>query len=130
MGRFRPSRSAAKPINFAKPSRPAFLRKREFVTLRKASRSIGLEPSDVRAFGGLAEAAIGRLAISEMQSMRMLIALIVVVYLIGVGVALSPTIQAKWSSASASDLATSVGQALPNAVAWPARAYRSMTDRG
>jgi hypothetical protein len=65
-----------------------------------------------------------------MQSMRMLIALIVVVYLIGVGVALSPTIQAKWSSASASDLATSVGQALPNAVAWPARAYRSMTDRG
>jgi len=61
--------------------------------------------------------------------MRALIALIVIVYLVGVGVALSPTIQAKWNSASASDLATSVGQALPNAVAWPARAFHSIADR-
>ena len=49
--------------------------------------------------------------------MRALISLIVIIYLVGVGVALSPTIQAKWNSASASDLATSVGQALPNAIA-------------
>jgi hypothetical protein len=62
--------------------------------------------------------------------MRALIALIVIIYLVGVGVALSPTIQAKWNSASASDLAASVAQALPDAVAWPARAYHSMTDRG
>jgi len=62
--------------------------------------------------------------------MRALIALIVIVYLIGVGVALAPTIQAKWSSASASDLATSVGQALPNAFAWSARVYHGMTDHG
>jgi hypothetical protein len=62
--------------------------------------------------------------------MRALIALIVIIYLVGVGVALSPTIQAKWSSASASDLATSVAQELPNAVAWPARAYHSITARG
>jgi hypothetical protein len=56
--------------------------------------------------------------------------LIVIIYLVGVGVALSPTIQARWNSASASDLATSVGQALPNAIAWPARAFHSIVDRG
>jgi len=62
--------------------------------------------------------------------MRVLIALIVIIYLVGVGIALSPTIQAKWGGGSASDLATSVAQALPSAVAWPARAYHSITDRG
>jgi hypothetical protein len=62
--------------------------------------------------------------------MRALIALIVIIYLVGVGVALSPTIQAKWNGGSASDLATSVGQALPNAVAWPARAFHSIADHG
>jgi len=55
--------------------------------------------------------------------MRAPIALVVIICLVGVGVALSPTIQAKWNGGSASDLATSVGQALPNAVAWPARAF-------
>jgi hypothetical protein len=62
--------------------------------------------------------------------MRAVIALAVIIYLVGVGVALSPTIQTKRNSASASGLATSVGQALPNAVAWPARAFHSMADRG
>jgi hypothetical protein len=62
--------------------------------------------------------------------MRLLIALIVIIYLVGVGVVLSPTIQAKWNSASASDLATSVVQELPNAMAWPVRAFRSITGRG
>ncbi len=62
--------------------------------------------------------------------MRVLIALIVVIYLVGVGVALAPTIQAKWTSASAADLATSVGQALPNAVAWPARIFHGAADHG
>jgi len=62
--------------------------------------------------------------------MRGIIALIVIVYLVGVGVVLAPTIQAKWNSGSASDLATSVGQALPIALGWPAGVYRSMTGRG
>ncbi|MGD0189082.1 MAG: hypothetical protein ABSC25_28180 [Roseiarcus sp.] len=62
--------------------------------------------------------------------MRLLIALLVIIYLVGVGVALAPTIKDKWNSGSASELATSVAQALPNALAWPARAYRSMTERG
>jgi len=54
----------------------------------------------------------------------------VIIYLVGVGVALSPTIGAKWGGASTPDLAASVAQALPNAVAWPARAYHSMTEHG
>ena len=62
--------------------------------------------------------------------MRALIALMVIVYLVGVGVALSPTIRAKWNNAPASDLAASVGQDLPYALTWPARVYRSMTDHG
>jgi hypothetical protein len=62
--------------------------------------------------------------------MRLLIAVIVIIYIVGVGVVLSPTIQAKWSGASASNLATSVAEALPNAAAWPLRAFHSITDRG
>ena len=61
--------------------------------------------------------------------MRALIALVVVVYLIGIGVVLSPTIQANWRSASTSDLASSVAHELPKAVAWPARALHSMSAR-
>ncbi len=59
--------------------------------------------------------------------MRSLIALIVIVYLVGVGVVLSPTIQAKWSTVSASELASSVAQALPGALGWPAGVYRNLT---
>jgi hypothetical protein len=60
--------------------------------------------------------------------MRALIALIAIVYLVGVGVVLSPIVQAEWSSGTASNLAASVGQALPNALAWPVGIYHSMTD--
>jgi hypothetical protein len=62
--------------------------------------------------------------------MNALIALIVIVYLVGVGVALSPVIQAKWTSVSAQDLVASVGKALPDALAWPIRLYHSMTNKG
>jgi hypothetical protein len=62
--------------------------------------------------------------------MRAVIALIVVIYFVGVGVVLSSTIQAKWNGASASNLASSKGQALPSALAWPAGVYHSMTDHG
>jgi len=59
--------------------------------------------------------------------MRLLILLIVVVYFVGVGVVLAPTIQSKWNSETASVLASSVLQASPGALAWPARAYRSIS---
>jgi hypothetical protein len=54
--------------------------------------------------------------------MRLLLAIIVIIYLIGVGVVLSPTIRSRWDSETASALADHVVQALPNALAWPARA--------
>ena len=53
--------------------------------------------------------------------MRLLLALIIIIYLVGVGVVLAPTIQAKWNAAPASDLAASVWDELPFALAWPAR---------
>jgi hypothetical protein len=62
--------------------------------------------------------------------MRAVIALIVIVYLVGVGVVLSPVFQTEWNSGSASNLAASIGQALPNALAWPVGVYHSMTDHG
>jgi hypothetical protein len=61
--------------------------------------------------------------------MRLIIALIVIVYLVGVGVVLAPTIQGKWNSATASELSASVWDALPNALAWPVRAYHSVAGR-
>ena len=62
--------------------------------------------------------------------MRAIIALIVIIYIVGIGVALSPTIEAKWRGGTASDFASGVAQALPGAVVWPARAYHSIADRG
>jgi hypothetical protein len=48
------------------------------------------------------------------------------IYLAGVGVALAPTMRDKWNTATAADLTASVLQELPNALAWPVRAYRSL----
>ena len=59
--------------------------------------------------------------------MRALIALIAIVYLVGVGVLLSPIVQAGWSSGTPSNLFASVGEALPNT---PAGVYHSMTNHG
>ena len=47
--------------------------------------------------------------------MRALIALIEIVYLLGVGVA--STTRAEWNDGSASEFGASIGQALPNALA-------------
>jgi hypothetical protein len=57
--------------------------------------------------------------------MRLLIAVVVIIYLIGIGVSLSPTIRAKWNTATASDLTARVMLELPHALTWPARVYRS-----
>ena len=61
--------------------------------------------------------------------MRAIVALVVIVYLVGVGVVLAPTIKGKWDSVPASELAASVWQALPNALAWPVSAYHSVAGR-
>ena len=61
--------------------------------------------------------------------MRVIIALIVIVYLIGVGVVLAPTIQAKWTTVPASELTANVVEVMPSALAWPVKAYHSLTGR-
>jgi hypothetical protein len=58
--------------------------------------------------------------------MRLLLALIIIIYLIGVGVVLSPTVRSTWNSAPASAVAEGVAQELPNALAWPVRAARAI----
>jgi hypothetical protein len=58
--------------------------------------------------------------------MRVLVLLVLIVYCIGVGVELAPTIRSGWNHVSASDLAANVSHALPEALAWPAQVYRSL----
>ncbi|MGA2794885.1 MAG: hypothetical protein ABSE69_15415 [Roseiarcus sp.] len=58
--------------------------------------------------------------------MRLFIALVVIVYLVGVGVVLAPTISTRWSTGTASDLFASVWLELPHALAWPGTAYHRM----
>jgi Flp pilus assembly pilin Flp len=48
-----------------------------------------------------------------------LIALIVAVYLLGAGVALAPTVKAKWDKVPASRLVASVAKEVPSALGWP-----------
>lgn len=57
--------------------------------------------------------------------MRLLISLILIIYLVGVGVVLAPVVQSSWNSETASAFFDSVGQALPNALAWPVRLARA-----
>ena len=65
----------------------------------------------------------------EDDSMRVLIALLVIAYLVGVGVALAPTIKANWSTGPASQFVESVATELPSALSWPATVYRSIAEK-
>jgi len=58
--------------------------------------------------------------------MRLLIAIIIIIYLVGVGVVLSPIIRSTWNSEPASVLAERVVQALPEALAWPVKAAHAI----
>jgi hypothetical protein len=60
--------------------------------------------------------------------MRCVLALIVIVYLVGVGVELSPTFSSAWHS-SASELIASVWRELPAALEWPATVYHRFMER-
>ena len=62
--------------------------------------------------------------------MRSVLAVILITYLVGVGIVLSPTIRSKWGSAPASDLSARIGQELPYALAWPARLVRELQASG
>jgi hypothetical protein len=60
--------------------------------------------------------------------MKGVLALIVIVYLVGVGVELAPTFSSAWHS-SASVLVASIFRELPNALEWPVTAYHRFLER-
>jgi hypothetical protein len=62
----------------------------------------------------------------DKSKMRLLLALLIIVYLVGVGVILAPTVRTTWNSEPAAGFAESVAQALPDALAWPVRAARNV----
>jgi len=58
--------------------------------------------------------------------MRLLLALIIIIYLVGVGVVLSPLIRSGWNSEPASALSSDVVTALPDALTWPVKAAHAI----
>jgi hypothetical protein len=61
--------------------------------------------------------------------MRTFVAFVVMIYLVGVGVVLAPTISTKWDTATASDLFGSIWTQLPGALAWPVTIYHRAMDK-
>jgi len=64
----------------------------------------------------------------EEDTMRMLLTLLVIAYLVGVGVTLAPTIRTNWSTVPASEFVEKIVAELPRALSWPVAAYRSVTE--
>jgi hypothetical protein len=60
--------------------------------------------------------------------MRTFVALVVIVYLVGIGVVLAPTFSNKWNSATAAELFGGVWAQLPGALAWPVTTYHRLMD--
>jgi hypothetical protein len=58
-----------------------------------------------------------------------ILTLLVIVYLVGIGVVLAPTVQGKWNTGAASDFVGQILQELPVAAAWPVTLYHRMMDR-
>ena len=61
--------------------------------------------------------------------MRGILALLVIVYLVGIGVVLAPTVQGEWNTGTASEFVGKIVQELPVAAAWPVTLYHRMMDR-
>jgi hypothetical protein len=58
-----------------------------------------------------------------------ILTLLVIVYLVGIGVVLAPTVQREWNTGTASEFFGSVVRELPVAAAWPVALYHRMIDR-
>ena len=74
---------------------------------------------------------VGQVSIEHVAgecTMRTFIALVVIVYLVGVGVVLAPTFSAKWNTGTASDLFASIWAEFPSALSWPVTTYHRMMD--
>jgi hypothetical protein len=66
---------------------------------------------------------------AEEGRMRGILALLVIVYLVGIGVVLAPTVRGEWNTGTASELFGKILQELPVAAAWPVTLYHQMMDR-
>jgi hypothetical protein len=59
----------------------------------------------------------------------MILTLLLIAYLVGVGVTLAPTIKTNWNTAPASQFAQRIGEELPEALSWPATAFRNAREK-
>ena len=67
------------------------------------------------------------LHIVEGHLMFKIVGMLLTIYLIGVAVALAPTIQANWRTASMSLLGHKIAADLPKALGWPMTAYGAIS---
>jgi hypothetical protein len=58
-----------------------------------------------------------------------IVTLLVIIYLVGIGVVLAPTVQAQWNNGTASEFAAKILQEVPVAAAWPVTLYHHVMDR-
>jgi hypothetical protein len=65
----------------------------------------------------------------EEDAMGGILTLLVIVYLVGIGVVLAPTVQGEWNTGTASDFFGSILHELPVAAVWPVTLYHRMMDR-
>lgn len=61
--------------------------------------------------------------------MMRLIFVVLLIYVVGIGVQLTPTVREGWNSMTAAQLLDRTAEELPNAAAWPMRAYESLTGQ-
>jgi hypothetical protein len=66
---------------------------------------------------------------AEEDLMGGILTLLVIVYLVGIGVVLAPTVRGEWNTGTASELFGKILQELPVAAAWPVTLYHQMMDR-
>jgi hypothetical protein len=61
--------------------------------------------------------------------MGRLISLLLLVYVIGIGVQLAPTVQGSWDKETAEQVFARVMDELPHAAAWPVRTFDSIRGK-
>jgi hypothetical protein len=65
-------------------------------------------------------------SILRRRAVRVVIAILLIVYLIGVGVELAPSVWSGWSTGNSSLMLGAITRRLPEALAWPVLFYRSI----
>lgn len=61
--------------------------------------------------------------------MGRLLSLLLLIYVIGIGVQLAPTVEAAWDTDTASEVSAKVMDELPSAARWPVRMFDRLRDK-